>query len=205
MLAGLALLATASLPRACQCSQSPPPFDLDGNVIVGDGASPNPGMDVPTSTVPTGDASRVDAAGPGLDGGEPLEGGTLPDASPAPDAGCDALATVVLTATGAVARAGALGGVVVDVLGTSTVAASACVHHECVDAGLCCDVCTATLAIDRAVTLAGSACFSPPPGCAGNQCEQVCRPPVLGIRQRFRGLLVRSDGGVTLRLIAVDP
>jgi hypothetical protein len=172
-------------------------------VVIGD-ATPPP--DATRDAEP--DATETSTDTDGGDAGE--RDGELPDAEVdgGIDAGVDCAPEVaeVISATTAVAEAARLANMFVEITGTATVAALACTG--CADAGSCTCTCTATAAIDGLVALARSECFDSP-GCAGNECTQVCRPPILGVEQRFRGRLnVRNSGpekSVALELFSVTP
>lgn len=202
--------ALALLPACGSCDDPiPPDTDFDGNVIIGD-ASPAPDADPPDAMDATeaGEAG-IDDGGEG-DGGGDAEAGTGGDAGDAEpgDGGVDCAPQAVRTisATTAIAEADLLRDQFVEITGTATVAALACT--ACADSGSCTCTCTATAAIDGLVALARSECFGSP-GCSGNECTQVCRPPILGVEQRFLGRLnVRSSGpekSVALELYSVSP
>jgi hypothetical protein len=195
------------LASGCTCGGAPmKPIDFDGNVIVGDASSagelPDRGV-IEAGAIDVGtDSGTIDMGG---DANLP-DGGmdAAFDAGESPDNGCTASSVAVLTATEAIANIGTYENRIVDITGTSTAVGIACTHPTCADGGACCGACTATVAIDRILSLAPSVCFSDP-GCAGNECTQVCRPPVIGAPQTFRGQLVKRDGGVALELFLVTP
>jgi hypothetical protein len=180
------------------------PIDFDGNVVVGDATS---GASADRALREAG--SRTDGEdrdeGPGDQDGGALDGEIGRDAdSGETDLACPTTATATLSAAEAIAQADAFDHRVVAVTGTSTATDTVCSHQPCADGGACCNTCSATVAIDGVLPLRGSACF-PAPGCSGNECSQVCRPPIIGVRQTFRGELLRDDGGVGLRLFSVGP
>lgn len=208
--AHLAIAAVLALLPGCGSCEDPIPPDesFDGNVIIGD-ASPPPDADpVDAADAAEEDEAGIDDAGDG--GGGDAEAGTdaAPgDAVPA-DSGIDCApqAFRAISATTAIAEADLLQDQFVEITGTATVAALACTG--CADSGSCTCTCTATAAIDGLVALARSECFGSP-GCSGNECTQVCRPPILGVEQRFLGRLnVRNSGpekSVALELYSVSP
>jgi hypothetical protein len=191
------------------CDDPPPPDDnFDGNVIVGD-ATPPP--DASRDAEPAeagvdedgGDAAVLDAT---EDAGDAEPGDAMEDAGEDAGINCSEPAVRTLTASTAVAEADVLRDMIVEITGTATIAALGCTG--CADAGACTCTCTATVAIGGLVPLVSSACFANP-GCSGNDCTQVCRPPVLGAEQSFRGRLnVRNSGtekSVALELFSVSP
>jgi hypothetical protein len=187
---GLAIAATA-----CECGDPMPPDDtFDGNVIVGDGSS-----------LPDAEADS------GFDGGEPEAGQDAgehdtgePDATP--DAGdrCVEPAVTVLTSSSAVAEVGMWAGMIVEITGTATQTGLSCTDRACPPDEPCCNTCTASVTIDGRVLLTGGECFTPPPGCSGNECAQTCRPLLLELPQTFRGELIDRGEGVALELFSVD-
>lgn len=164
-----------------------------------------------------GDAEPVDAA-PDPDGGPRDAGiedsGAPRDAAPAdadptdaepPDAGPDpCLAPPVAEVSAAEARAmaGGLAGQVIDLTGTATAAALECTDLACPPEDPCCNTCIAAVLVDG-VRLAGGPCFDPAPLCAGSECAQTCRPPILGIPQVFRGVLSTAAPDLQLLLQSV--
>jgi hypothetical protein len=196
----LALLLSAS----CGGCDDPPPVDetFDGNVVIGD-ATPAPDGSPEEDTGETELDGSEDSGMPDAeeDGGGPLDLGV-------DDAGIDCFPEIsgTFSATTAFAEAAALDQQFLEITGTATVAQLTCT--ACADAGACSCACTATAAIDGLVLLEESPCFASP-GCSGNECTQVCRPPVLGAEQRFRGRLNMRNSGpeksVTLELFSVSP
>jgi hypothetical protein len=193
-----------ALPACGGCGDPPPPpdGDFDGNVIVGD-AVPSPDAE-PDAGEEDADSGELDAADAAEDGGDADAGEDAGDAADA-EVDCDPPAVRAVTATVAVAEAALLQGMIIEIVGTATVTALACT--DCADAGACTCTCTATTSIEGLVALIPSECFDSP-GCAGNECTQVCRPPVLGVEQSFRGRLnVRNSApgtGVELQLFSVS-
>ena len=180
-----------------------PPLDFDGNVVVGD-ATAGGETDRGPRDAANLDQGPVDVADAGAaDEGIERESDAGLDAA-APDLGCNMPPDETVTATEAIANAALLENHVVAIIGTSTSTELSCMHQTCADGGMCCDMCSSAVAIDRTIPLLPSACFVSP-GCSGSECAQVCRPPVLGVRQTFRGTLVRTDGGVRLELLLVEP
>jgi hypothetical protein len=203
-----ALAAVLIAGAGCEGCSDPPIIDdtFDGNVVIGD-ATPAP--DATRDAAPDADATETSTDTDGGDGGEVDPDGEVPDAADSGiDAGIDCTPEVAetISATTAVADAERLANLFVEITGTATATALACT--ACADAGSCTCTCTATAAIDGLVALARSECFDSP-GCAGDECRQVCRPPILGTEQRFRGRLnVRNSGpekSVALELFSVSP
>lgn len=201
--ARITALLVVLLASGCKCGQSStPPLDLDGNVVAGDAR-------IVGSDRAISDDAALDAE---LDAGLTPDSG--PDSGGVPDSGpdsgvppsCLVPAEATVTATEAIARAGALAGSVLDVRGTGETIAMQCLDPGgACDAGSCCRICTASVAIDRLLPLTASECFSAVPGCRGSECGVVCRPPVIGARQTFRGRLqAGADGGTAaLQLLRV--
>jgi hypothetical protein len=152
------------------------------------------------------DAEHEDAidAGPDAEPADTAE--AAPDALPV-DSACNEAPAVVVTTTEAIARSAMLEGMIIDLAGTATVGRESCTHDACGDGGSCCNACTATVSIDGVVPLVSSECIAFRSGCAGNECALACRPPVIGVPQRFRGRLGadRANGGVLLELFEVLP
>lgn len=208
-LAPLLLLACGlSSAPSCSCEE-PPPLDetFDGNVVVGD-ASPAP--DATRSDRGTAEAGPEDA--PGADASSD-DGGPLVDAAAdaseedsSTDAGpdCAPSASMTLTASAAVASAGALDGTLVEVTGTATTSPLRCTGGPCADGGSCCRQCRATILVDGVLPLTESECFASA-GCSGTECTQLCRPPLLGAPQRFLGRLRELQGSAVLELYSVSP
>jgi hypothetical protein len=199
----LLLLTTA----ACKCGGStPPPSDFDGNFVSGD-AFPI-AADRPLADAIAHDAAldaELDASEDAASDAADAADAELPDAGmdATPDSACSALPTASVNAMEAVAQSAQLAGMIVDVSGTATISAQSCTTQACADGGACCNTCSATIAIDGLVRLTGSECIAFSPGCSGNECARVCRPPLIGIGQHFRGRLDRRDGGVLLELFDV--
>lgn len=182
----------------CECGEDPPPDDVfDGNVIVGDGPVAKDGgrdsavdadlLDGATDSG-TPDGGTADAA---LDAG-PQDGGTI----------CDEMPVATLSATAAAAELDTYEGMVVAVTGTATQGETICTEMACPPDSPCCNTCTATVSIQGVLPLRDSACFTPGPGCSGTECGQVCRPPIIGLPQRFVGRLVnRSGAGLELHSV----
>jgi hypothetical protein len=186
-------LALALLATACDCGEGMPPDDtFDGNVIVGDGSVPDVEVDAETdsgaldSTISDGPADAADAADAIPDSGDP----------------CSEPAVAVLTATAAIAELSTWQDMIVEITGTATATGLSCTNRACPPENPCCNTCTATVAIDSVVPLIDGLCFSGA-GCSGNECTQVCRPPLLGLPQRFTGTL-RDRGGAQLELHSVS-
>lgn len=208
-----ALLCSFTLSSACGGCEDPPPIDetFDGNVVIGDATPPpdgtgfDSGEEDEAGVEDSGDAGDTGDSGSIGDDAESADGA---DDGGLADAGLDCVPEIARTisATTAVAEAETLDQLFVEITGTATAAALVCT--ACADAGPCSCTCTAPVAIDGLVVLEESPCFASP-GCSGNECTQVCRPPVLGAQQRFRGRLnVRNSGpekSVALELFSVSP
>lgn len=216
-------LVSVSLGVLSGCTDTPPPSQLDGSFVIGDGAAPDarPVLDArPTDAQPDGaitedgalaeDGARVDAdddlgdtgphdarlgdARPGLDA-EALDG-ALPDP-------CARTATITRTATAVVAEIVALDGLWVDVVATASIGPVNCTRRACPSENPCCNTCTAELLLDGLFPLVPGACAARV-GCSGDECNLVCSPPVLGFAQTFRGV-VRSAPRPHLELVRTLP
>jgi hypothetical protein len=201
------------------CTDTPPPSQLDGSFVIGDGAPPDarPVLDArPTDAALTEDGAaaeddaRVDAdddlgdsgphdaqrgdALPGLDA-DALDG-ALPDP-------CARTATITRTATAVVAEVVALDGLWVDVVATASIGPVNCTRRACPSDNPCCNTCTAELLLDGLFPLVPGACAARV-GCSGDECNLVCSPPVLGFAQTFRGV-VRSAPRPHLELVRTLP
>lgn len=220
-LAALASVALVSvwLSVLSGCTDTPPPSQLDGSFVIGDGAPPDarPVLDArPTDAALTEDGAaaeddaRVDAdddlgdsgphdaqrgdALPGLDA-DALDG-ALPDP-------CARTATITRTATAVVAEVVALDGLWVDVVATASIGPVNCTRRACPSDNPCCNTCTAELLLDGLFPLVPGACAARV-GCSGDECNLVCSPPVLGFAQTFRGV-VRSAPRPHLELVRTLP
>lgn len=186
------------LSGACSSTPGPPP--PDAGYLVGDAETPD--------VVGADRASDVGVADLGTDAGAP-DLGFAPDAEPAdgrPDSGggaedgalpdaedpCRAPATQVLTTTQALAEPG-IAGMIVDVVGTASVAELGCTEQACPPENACCNRCTAEVWLDGLLPLRTSTCATRV-GCEGDECNLVCTPPVLGIEGRYRGRIVDRRG-----------
>lgn len=188
----------------CQCGtdEPPPDDDLDGNVVIGMG-DPDGG---PRDGGPPRDAGDLprDGGGGTEDGGFDDDAGV--DDAGTPDAGdrCLEPSETVLTSEEAVSDIATWDGHLVTVVGTATRTPYACTDLPCPKEDPCCNECTATILIDGLIEIADDACFGRETGCAGTECAQVCVPAVIGVDERFRGVLV--DGApIRLDLIEVLP
>lgn len=194
-------LTLGMLLAACADDPIDPPDDfLDGNVVVGDARWPD------ATPRDTGATDALDGGGLDADArGDPADTGGL-DADGATDAGsrCEQTPEATLTASSAASEAGMFDGRVVDIVGTATVAALTCTEIACPPEMPCCNRCVAGVQIDALVTLATSTCTARV-GCEGDECAQVCTPPILGFPQTFRGVLRDAPGGPTLELERVLP
>ncbi|MBK8013624.1 MAG: hypothetical protein IPK13_20010 [Deltaproteobacteria bacterium] len=202
------------------CGSSPPRDVLprDGNVLVGEGgvdddASGSDGHDGGLGHVDAqlGDVSLADA--------DPADGqvGDAPgadaaghsDAADASSVGtCDEPPSLGLTPDFALdPRAEAYWGRVVEVQGIPRAGTSTCSGAETgtSDAG-CREGCQADVYVDGKLRLLTSSCVSAKLGCFGNECGLTCTPPLLGLRQRFIGVLDGASSPTTvLRLLRIEP
>jgi hypothetical protein len=204
---------------ASGCADTPPPSQLDGSFVIGDGAPPDarPVPDArPTdaqaddgAVVEDGaiavDGARMDAAEDLGDGGSRdvrpgLDGEALDGALPDP---CARTATLTRTATAVVAEIVALDGLWVDVVATASIGPVNCTRRACPSENPCCNTCTADLLLDGQLPLVPGACAARV-GCSGDECNVVCTPPVLGFAQTFRGV-VRSAPRPHLELVRTLP
>jgi len=189
----LALIAfAASVALAAACSDDPGAADggRDATAFI------------------SGDASTAEdsgAADAGLDAGvEPdanLDAGAADGAALDADI-CATEPVEVLTATAARARAGELAGLVVALTGTATRTALDCTERACPEEDPCCNDCTARIVVGE-VFLAASECYASEPRCAGNECNQTCRPPLFGLPQTFKGVLSTSTPDLELLLYEI--
>lgn len=206
-----ASLSTASallVATFAACSDTPPPpGQLDGNFIVGDGPSTVDAL-AADALVPSDRDSGPDA---GAEDAAPLDTGAAdarPDATTTPfDGGivesCVGSTTISLGAAEVVARASSLAGRLVDVVGTATVGPPSCTPSICPPESPCCNACSAELSLDAILPLRTSTC-TPQVACQGDECNLVCSPPVLGFPQTFRGV-VRDAPTPGLELMRVLP
>jgi len=188
------------------CGDEIPPDDtFDGNVIYGD-ATPAPDLGAKDAELDAMTSSIADAGDAMSMDGDAEVPDMMIDAGRDAEIDCSPNPVATVTATEAVARAADLANLFIEVTGTATATPFACTG--CADAGACTCTCTATASIDGMVILARSECFDAP-GCFGDECTQVCRPPILGVEQHFRGRLnVRNSGpekSVALELFSVSP
>lgn len=214
----VALVAGAALGGAAGCADTPPPSQLDGSFVIGDGAAPD-ARSPPDARPDTGstdaapddgavaaDATAEEDAGhEGLDalprdGGPSADAEALDGALPDP---CARTATITRTASAVVAEAAALDGLWVDVVATATIGPVNCTRRACTPEDPCCNTCTAELLLDGLFPLVAGACAARV-GCAGDECNLVCTPPVLGFAQTFRGV-VRSAPRPHLELVRTLP
>jgi hypothetical protein len=215
----LASVVSVWLSVLSGCTDTPPPSQLDGSFVIGDGAPPDarPVLDARPSDAAftedgaaAEDGARVDAdddlgdsgphdaqrgdALPGLDA-DALDG-ALPDP-------CARTATITRTATAVVAEVVALDGLWVDVVATASIGPVNCTRRACPSDNPCCNTCTAELLLDGLFPLVPGACAARV-GCSGDECNLVCSPPVLGFAQTFRGV-VRSAPRPHLELVRTLP
>lgn len=191
---------------AAGCSDDPLPIEelFDGNVIIGDArpldARPR---DAEAGSEETGtDLEPEDVFDPDAGDAGPGDGDTGADAS---DAGpiCGAPAVATISATSAAQRAD-LDGLRVDLTGTATLTALRCTGISCPPDMPCCNTCTASIAVDGLVELLPGPCFERA-GCEGDECSQVCAPPILDVPQTFRGVLHHRPSRPALTLERVLP
>lgn len=191
-----AALAALALLAACKSEPpAPPPDDpFDGNVVVGDAtavdaapladARPQDGATFDAADAGFLDGTSADAPGPRDGAGdgdvEVLDTGTS----------CGAPAVATVTASAAVTRLRELEGMVVEIEGTLTETGRSCTELVCPADRPCCNTCTATVSIDGIVRLEQSACFPSAPACTGDTCVLVCTPPIFGLPQRVRGVVM---------------
>ncbi len=195
-----------ALLALCACSEQAAPDipGLAGNVIVGDALVDLGPADVGAEDLgdagPDEDIGAVDLAE--LDAGSADDAGDLGP----PDLGdpCAQTPVATLTSSQAVAELSTYEGMVVEITGVLEQGALECTDNACTKTDPCCNLCTAPVRIDQRVTLTQTACFTPAPGCAGTNCAQTCRPPLLGLSQRFSGRLVNAQGAAVLELLAID-
>lgn len=193
----------------CACSEQAAPDvpSLDGNVIVGDALVDlgPPGADV-ADLGPDEDLGMADL--PAFDTGLDEDAGVdlgIEDMGP-PDLGdpCALMPVATLTSSQAVAELSTYAGMVVEIVGVLEQGDLECTDNACTKADPCCNLCTAPVRIDQRVTLAQTACFTPAPGCSGTNCAQTCRPPLLGLSQRFSGRLMDVQGEPRLEILRID-
>lgn len=212
-----ALVAWASLGLVSGCADTPPPSQLDGSFVIGDGAAPDarPVPDARPADAAFVDGATTDDAGPiedasaddtGAADARPGDGGARPDGetldAALPDP-CARTATLTRTASAVVAEALVLDGLWVDVVATASIGPVNCSRRACPSENPCCNTCTAELLLDGLFPVVPGACAARV-GCEGNECNLVCTPPVLGFAQTFRGV-VRSAPRPHLELVRILP
>lgn len=184
---------------ACSSTPSPPPPDagyLVGDAETQDAVAADRLADAEASDLGT-DAGTPDlglSADADPDDARPDSGGGGHEDAALPDAEdpCRATATQVLTTTQALADPG-ISGMIVDVVGTASVAELGCTEQACPPENACCNRCTAEVWLDGLLPLRTSSCATRV-GCEGDECNLVCTPPVLGIEGRYRGRIVDRRG-----------
>ena len=144
----------------------------------------------------------VDAGGP-VDAGIEMDGGALDAELPDAQDPCLAPAVETLTASTATAAVPRLAGKVVALVGTATTTALECTDRACPPEDPCCNECTARIRVGP-VRLAASECFAVSPSCMGDECNQTCRPPLLGLEETFRGVLSTAAPDLQLLLHGVE-
>lgn len=191
-----ALFLGAALALCAGCDTVGTPMDpFDGSFIAGD-------ADEPEDSGPDGGFLDAEPEDTGPDAGPPDVGPADTGPGDAGDPCLEAMPEATVTASQARAQAGVLAGRVVALTGTATTGALQCTDMACSDEDPCCNTCVAPIHVGG-VTLAGSECFDPPPQCAGSECGQVCRPPVLGLPQTFFGVLSTAAPDLQLLLYRV--
>lgn len=206
MLRRAAALVLLLWPWAAGCSDPIPDPNSDGNVLISD-AQIDAGADSGvTDAGPDAAEVGLDAAEPDatLDAG-PEDLGQEEDAGPDGGSLCDEVSTGTFTASVVLSQAPLLDGQVLEVVGTATTTAPVCSRRACPPESPCCNTCTAQVVLLGGPRLIGSACASFLPGCSGDECGLVCRPPVFGVPQTFRGRLVATASVVNLELHRVLP
>jgi hypothetical protein len=193
----VAILSLLLASVRCDCGDPAPPDDtFDGNVIIGDGGAGDaaPGADA------MGDGSAGDASDGDGSAGDGLAGDTAEADAADP---CAEAPIATLSATAAVAEIGTYDGRVVAVEGRLEPGPLSCTEIACPQDMPCCNTCTASVTVAGLVRLAESPC-SPPPGCRGSECGQVCSPAVLPTPRRCVGRLSNGAAGVELILFSVE-
>ena len=168
----------------------------DGGLLIGDAQAPadaqprDGGFDASDASLDASFDASLDTDAGHLDA-------SAPDATD--PCALEPLAT--LSSTQAVAQSATWEGQVIEIVGTATTMVS-CTERVCPREEPCCNTCSGAVVIDGLIPLTSNKCYET--GCAGTECAVTCRPAVLGVPGRYRGLLRGTAGGVSLELLGVD-